>query len=375
MTAPTRRSVRIVQLARIYDAEIAPCWGSRFGAMLLRDLALPARAQVLDVSCGTGNAALALLDRMTAGSRLIAIDASSAMLEVVRRKLAARGPLEGRAVFLRTQSALPPLAFADEVYDLVVSNLGVAEMPSLEAAMRDLARVTRPGGEVRITLPLAGTFEEVHDLYREVLVKHDKHDAIDRLVRHVARSPTFAEVERCLAAAGLAGRVEREEFSLLFRSARELFCAPVIEHGPLADWKRIAGSGQEMQDVFWYMKEAIDAYFGDGPFHVTVQAACVIGRKAEATQRVPVAARASERSSAQAGDEDRTQDLGIEQLATGDISFESLAAPETFDSFDSFEALQSADLLEADPGDDDARTDLSIDAFIAGKPRPRHLAD
>jgi ubiquinone/menaquinone biosynthesis C-methylase UbiE len=379
VTPPTRRTLRREQLARIYDSEIAPCWGARFGALLLRNLVVPARSQVLDVACGTGYATLELLDRMTPGSRLIAIDGSSAMLDALRRKVAGLGPLDGKAVFLRTQSALPRLAFADEVYDLVVCNLGVAEMPSLEAAICDFARVTRPGGEVRCTLPLAGTFEEVHDLYREVLAKHDKHDALDRLGHHVARYPRFDQLERCLAAADLTGRVELEEFSLLFRSARELFFAPVIEYGPLADWKAVAGDGQEMQDVFWYIKEAIDAYFGDRPFHVTVKAACVIGRKAERTQPVAVALGGTtvrEEASARIGDDDRTHDLGIEQLGTGDISFESLESLESLEtiesvaSADSFESLETAGLREAA---NDARAELTLDAFIAGKPRPRHL--
>ena len=71
-------------------------------------------------------------------------------------------------------------------------------MPSLEVALRDFARVAKRGGEVRCTLPLAGTFQEFHDLYREVLIKHDKHEALDRLERHIARYPTIDHVERCM---------------------------------------------------------------------------------------------------------------------------------------------------------------------------------
>ncbi len=101
-------------------------------------------------------------------------------------------------MFFRTESAVPRLSFADDVYDLVVCNLGLGEMPRPSAALRDFARVTKPGGEVRCTLPLAGTFEEFHDLYREVLIKHDKHEALDRLDAHIARLPD-ARSRRALA--------------------------------------------------------------------------------------------------------------------------------------------------------------------------------
>jgi ubiquinone/menaquinone biosynthesis C-methylase UbiE len=269
-------------LARIYDAEVAPYWGARFARLLLRDLTVPARCQVLDVSCGTGEPTLAILRRMTEGSRLIAIDESSAMLEVVRQKVAALGllgPHSKKAVFFRTESAVPKLSFADEVYDLVVCNLGIGGMPSIEHAIADFARVAKLGGEVRCTLPLAGTFEQFHDLYREVLVKLDRRDALARLDRHLARYPTAERVEAWLSAAQLTGGVEVDEFALLFRSAREFFVAPVIEYGPLAEWQAIAGDGQDVQDVFWHIREAIDAYFARGPFSITVRAGCVIGRK------------------------------------------------------------------------------------------------
>jgi hypothetical protein len=43
----------------------------------------------------------------------------------------------------------------------------------------------------------------------------------------------------------------------------------------------VAGKGQEMQDIFWFIKEAIDAYFGGRAFSVTVVAGCLSGIKPE----------------------------------------------------------------------------------------------
>ena len=53
----------------------------------------------------------------------------------------------------------------------------------------------------------------------------------------------------------------------------------MIEFGPLPVWKALAGKGQELQDVFWYIKQSIDAYFGDRAFSITVKAGCLRGRK------------------------------------------------------------------------------------------------
>src|SRR5262249_10215532 len=105
------------------------------------------------------------------------------------------------------------------------------------------------------------------------------HDALERLERHIARYPNVEHVEHCMKAAGLDGGLEYEEFSLLFKSSREFFFAPVIEYGPLGEWKEIAGEGQEMQDVFWYIKEAIDADGGDRRPQPTAGAGSRSGRK------------------------------------------------------------------------------------------------
>jgi len=349
-----KRSHRIEKLARIYDDEIAPVWGSRFGRMILRNLTVPERGQVLDISCGTGWPAIEILRRMTDGSRLIAIDASSAMLDVARRKVQDLGPLGKKGVYFRTESPIPKLSFADDVYDLVVCNLGLGEMPATDVALHDFSRVVKRGGEIRCTLPLAGTFEEFHDIYREVLVKHDKHDALDRLDRYIAKYPTVDQCEEWMRDAGLVPGIDIEEFSLLFKSSREFFFAPVIEFGPLAEWKRIAGDGQEMQDVFWYIKEAIDAYFGGRAFQVTIKAGCLIGKKL-----VPLPS--------------------AQPSARAELPNPPTPPPHTADGS---VKLGNPDILEVEEIDasstdfefaDSVSADVSLDAFADGKQRPPHL--
>ncbi len=243
-------------------------------------------------------------------------------------------------------------------------------MPSLDSALRDFARVAKRGGEVRCTLPLAGTFQEFHDLYREVLIKHDKHEALERLEKHIARYPD----DRAASSARCAMRtwtvdVEIEEFTLLFKSSREFFFAPVIEYGPLAEWKEIAGSGQEMQDVFWYIKEAIDAYFDGRPFQVTVKAGCLIGTQARARRPIrtsPVELDLEETPYDQLGDDAGT---GLPLPAGADRARARCGStmPRTSRS------------RRVSPSDGDFVIEESLaeehdlDAFIEGKQRPSHL--
>ncbi len=282
MTSKLKRSHKQDKLAKLYDAEILPIWGRRFGKLLLRDLALPPRAMVLDVGCGTGYPALEILRKMDAEGRIIAIDPSSPMLDEARAKA---GKLSGRRIFFRSESALPKLAFTDDVYDLVVCNAGLTELDDPERAIREFARVTKPQGRVAVSLPVAGTFAEFFDLFREVLGKLEVTDAIDRLDAHLVRYPPLEQVEAWFEDAGLVDvKAEWDTFTLLFKSSREFFFASLIEYGPLAEWKAIAGKGQTMQDVFWHVKAAIDAYFGGRPFAVTVNVGVVRGRKQAAAE-------------------------------------------------------------------------------------------
>ena len=271
------RSRRMDKMAQIYDDEILPIWSKRFGRMMLRGLTLPERASVLDFGCGTGYPALEILKRMGEAGRIIAIDPAGALLDVARQKTE---ELSGKRIFFRSESFSGKLAFADDVYDLVVSNVSPSLLEDPKSAISEMVRVTATGGQIIATLPLAGTYREFFDIYREVLTKNDRHGALERLEQHILLLPQADAVASWLEESG-AGRVEVEveEFSLLFKSSREFFFAPVIEYGPLAIWKEVAGKGQEMQEIFWHIKEAIDAYFGDRGFGLTVKAGCVRGVK------------------------------------------------------------------------------------------------
>ncbi len=267
------------KMARVYDDEILPIWSQRFAKMMLRDLNVPSKAVVLDVGCATGYVSLEILKRMDDQGRIIALDPIAPLLNEARKKA---GKLSGKRIFFRSEPPSAKLAFADEVYHLVFSNLGLLHLDNPAEAIKEFARVTKGGGTVFFTLPLNGTYSEFFDIYREVLTKNDAHEILARLEDHIAKMPDVEEVLGWMEHANLKDcEVDVQKFSLLFKSSREFFFAPVVEFGPLSAWKEVAGKGQKMQEIFWNIKEAIDAYFSNRAFEVTIKAGCFHGTKPE----------------------------------------------------------------------------------------------
>jgi hypothetical protein len=113
-----------------------------------------------------------------------------------------------------------------------------------------------------------------------VLREGGKRDSLIALDRYVGDLADGEAVARWLEDAGLVDvHVEIDRWEILFKSAREFFFAPLVEQGPLPQWKQLSGRGDEMQDVFFFTKEAIDAYFKGRVFAVSVVGAAAIGRR------------------------------------------------------------------------------------------------
>lgn len=96
--------------------------------------------RVLDAGAGTGTLSAALL---ATGAEVTAVDPDEAMLALVAD--AAPGARLGLA-------ALPRLPYAAASFDVSVANFVVNHLPDPRAGLRELARVTRPGGRVVVTI-------------------------------------------------------------------------------------------------------------------------------------------------------------------------------------------------------------------------------
>ena len=98
--------------------------------------------EVLECACGTGAISAAIAP---ACARLVATDYSDGMLAQARKKLAKRSNVTVE------QADITALPYADDSFDVAVAGNVIHLLPDPEQALRELARVVRPGGT--ITLP------------------------------------------------------------------------------------------------------------------------------------------------------------------------------------------------------------------------------
>jgi SAM-dependent methyltransferase len=110
------------------------------GELLCESVDLRAGERVLDVACGSGNAALAAARRFC---RVVGVDGDPALLARARRRADAEG-LE--TTFLEGDA--DDLPFPDGAFEVVLSAGGAMVTPEPERTAAELLRVCRPGGRI-----------------------------------------------------------------------------------------------------------------------------------------------------------------------------------------------------------------------------------
>lgn len=109
---------------------------SRYAEDALKRVSLTPESRVLDIAAGTGAFALAAA---RSGAQVLATDFSAGM--VSRIAAAGRGNVEARVMDGQA------LDLPDASFDVVVSIFGVIMFPDWRKGLREMARVTRPGGQ------------------------------------------------------------------------------------------------------------------------------------------------------------------------------------------------------------------------------------
>jgi demethylmenaquinone methyltransferase / 2-methoxy-6-polyprenyl-1,4-benzoquinol methylase len=120
----------------------------RWRRRVVRSLAvsLGDQPRVLDVATGTGDLAIEIA-RTYPGATIVGLDPSAGMLAVAKQKLAKRALTERVTLEIGDAQELPQ---ANCSIDAATMAFGIRNVPDRGKALRELARVVRPGGRIAI---------------------------------------------------------------------------------------------------------------------------------------------------------------------------------------------------------------------------------
>ena len=128
--------------------------------------------RVLDLAAGTGTSALPLRAR---GAYVVPCDFSLGMLRVGKRRSPDLPFTAGDAL---------RLPFVDGAFDAVTLSFGLRNLVDAEAGLREMLRVTRPGGRLVVCEFSHPTWRPFRTVYVEYLMR-----ALPQIARRVASNP------------------------------------------------------------------------------------------------------------------------------------------------------------------------------------------
>jgi len=152
--------------------------------------------KVLDLAAGTGTSSEPFAE---AGAFVVPCDFSQGMLQVGKQARPALPFVAGDGT---------RLPFADDTFDAVTISFGLRNIVDPDAGLREMLRVTRPGGRLVVCEFSSPTWTPFRTVYIEYLMK-----ALPAVARAVSSNPeAYVYLAESIRAwpdqAGLAGRLE-----------------------------------------------------------------------------------------------------------------------------------------------------------------------
>ena len=166
--------------------------------------------RVLDLAGGTGDIALLLRDRVGDAGGIVLGDINGAMLRTGRDRMTDMGKVAG---FDYVQMNAEKLPFPDASFDLVTIAFGLRNVTDKDAALREMHRVPKVGGQARVlefSEVKAEWFKPIYDFHSfKVLPRLGKlfandADSYQYLAESIRKHPPQDELKAMMQAAGFA---------------------------------------------------------------------------------------------------------------------------------------------------------------------------
>jgi SAM-dependent methyltransferase len=260
--------------AAIFETFVVPRYLSLFGELALEMMVESEDAQVVHVHCRTGYPDRGIATRLR-GAYVVGIDESHAAIELARAKAATMPELVSQ--YQRAESL--PSTLPGSAFSHALALCPLSQSADRRRVVEECARLLAAHGQVLVAMPVRGSFQEILDLLREYSLKHDDF-AVGRAVEQAALArPTLETLGSELMEAGFDFVEDSlRPARLRFESGRAFFEDPVARLVILPEIRAELGIDNP-ETALAYVREAVDKYWSDAEFELSVNVGCVTARR------------------------------------------------------------------------------------------------
>ena len=260
--------------AAIFETFVVPRYLSLFGELALEAILETDDAEVVHFGCRTGYPDRGLALRLP-GARIVGLDESPAAVELARAKAATMPDMTAEYRIVDGY----PTTLPDASFSHAIALHPLAAPEERAQLVAEMARVLAPGGQLVIAIPLRGSFGEVADLLRECSLKRDDTRLASAIERAMAQRPTVEAFSSEIEEAGFGDvDVTLRPCAVDFPNGRAFVEDPITRLLLMPEFRRNLGT-DDVVKPFEYVRDAIDKYWSEGEFELTVHVGCATARR------------------------------------------------------------------------------------------------
>jgi len=212
-----------------------PLWSAPFGLLLLDNIELKPNLNILDIGCGTGFPLLELAQRFGSTCKVTGIDPWTNAIERVEQKIKSYN-ITNATIIKGSAESMP---FENESFDLIVSNLGINNIPDKDAAFKECYRVLKPKGKLSLTTNLYGHWKEFYKIFYDTLSQSNR-ELLNKLQSHELHRGTIESVTNLFTRNKFSITKHKEAtFSIRFLNGTTFLNHYFIKMGFMDAWKEI----------------------------------------------------------------------------------------------------------------------------------------
>lgn len=257
------------ELAFIRDLEINDNWTRRFTDLIDKHVGFKDAENIVYINAGTGDHCIALREKVDERVAMFATCENDELLKIAKDKGAA----------VRSDVDFSRIDFEDDAFDAVIADASFTVPQEVEDLVAEAIRVARPGGNVAIVLPSAGSFGEVFSLLWEVLFTEDLGEHGHAAESMISELPSVSHIEGLAEGLGLSD-VNTESANELFEyeNGAAFVGAPLVADFLLPRWLETL-SEDDKERVTQRLAQLINEEDGSLSFRFSVKVTLLTGRK------------------------------------------------------------------------------------------------